>query len=47
MATNCKKQAKEGVADATYFERRLDTIETRIDDLCGLVGQLLDALDAR
>lgn len=30
--------------DMTYIERRLDEIESRIDDLCGLLGSVLEAV---
>lgn len=46
MATNCTKRAVEGVLDMTYLERRLNEIEARIDDLCGLLGEVLDGLGA-
>lgn len=42
--TNCHKRAKEGVVDLPYIESRLDVIEARIDDLCGLLGSVLEAL---
>lgn len=42
--TNCTKRMREGVVDSEYFDRRLDVIEARIDDLCGLLGSVLEAL---
>lgn len=45
MATNCNKRARQGVLDARYIESRLDVIEARIDDLCGLLGELLERID--
>ena len=44
MATHCYKRAREGVVDLPYIERRLDEIDARIDDLCGLLGSVLEAL---
>lgn len=42
--THCEQRARKGVMDLTYIERRLDIIEARIDDLCGLLGSVLEAL---
>lgn len=28
-----------------YLEQRLDSIEARIDDLCGLIGELVERID--
>lgn len=42
--THCYKRAKEGVVDLPYIESRLDEIEARLDDLCGLLGSVLEAL---
>lgn len=42
--TNCHKRARLGVVDLPYIERRLDEIDARIDDLCGLLGSVLEAL---
>lgn len=30
--------------DMAYIERRLDMIEARIDDLCGLLGAVLESV---
>jgi hypothetical protein len=43
--THCYKRMKEGVVDEAYIDRRLDSIEARIDDLCGLLGSVLEALN--
>ena len=43
--THCQRKAKEGVMDIPYIENRLDAIEARIDDLCGLLGELLERID--
>lgn len=40
--TNCHERATKGVLDMEYLERRLDAIEARIDDLCGLLGEVLE-----
>ncbi len=45
MATNCNKKAREGVLDTRYFERRLDELDARIDDLCGMIAELLERID--
>lgn len=45
MTTKCIKRMVQGVADFTYIERRLDEIEARIDDLCGLLSELLERID--
>lgn len=42
--THCEQRARKGVMDLTYVERRLDEIDARIDDLCGLLGSALEAL---
>jgi hypothetical protein len=44
MKADCVKRARNGVLDMTYLERRLDSIEARIDDLCGLLGEVLERL---
>jgi len=44
MRADCQRKAREGVLDMTYLERRLDGIEARLDDLCGLLGEVLDKL---
>lgn len=45
MTTRCMKRMVQGVADSTYIEHRLDEIEARIDDLCGLLSELLERID--
>lgn len=43
-SSHCHRMAKDGVMDMTYIERRLDEIESRLDDLCGLLGSVLEAV---
>lgn len=45
MRSDCNRKARTGVLDMTYIERRLDAIEARIDDLCGLLGEVLERID--
>lgn len=40
--TPCHRRMKEGVMDQSQIEFRLDQIESRIDDLCGLLGEVLE-----
>lgn len=44
LRTNCHHQMKEGILDMTYLEHRLDSVEARIDDLCRLLGCVLEGL---
>lgn len=44
--TPCFRRMKEGMmVDLQHIDFRLDSIEARIDDLCGLLGEVLERID--
>jgi hypothetical protein len=40
----CKNDGRNGILDVAHIEYRLDVIDSRLDDIAAMLGELFDAV---